>query len=73
MSMVRETSPPGPGAPDPDLDDDTLHLDDQDRPAGVSGGLARSLMLILMGVSIGVFWREVFQLTVKLFNQLAGG
>ena len=31
----------------------------------LSGGLMSSLGLVLIGASIGVFWREVFQLTIR--------
>ena len=32
---------------------------------GMSNGLVNSLTLILIGASIGVFWREIFQLTIR--------
>ena len=32
---------------------------------GLSPGLFQSLALILIGASIGIFWREVFQLTIR--------
>ena len=31
----------------------------------LSPGLINSLALVLIGASIGVFWREVFQLTIR--------
>ena len=34
-------------------------------PVGDRRGLFHSLTLILIGASIGVFWREVFQLTIR--------
>jgi len=50
-------SEPGLG---PDLE--TRPVADQ---RGLSPGLFHSLTLILLGASIGVFWREVFQLTIR--------
>ena len=35
---------------------------------GLSPGLFYSLALMLFGASIGVFWREVFQLTIRMIE-----
>ncbi|WGM31634.1 hypothetical protein [Brevundimonas sp. NIBR11] len=37
---------------------------------GLSSGFVRSLTLILIGATIGVFWREVFQLTIRAVEAL---
>lgn len=36
----------------------------------VSSGFLNALTLILVGASIGVFWREVFQLTIRAIETL---
>lgn len=55
---------PGPG-----------ETDSEDYPAvpdapALSGRLFNSLTLILLGASIGVFWREVFHLTIRAIQAL---
>lgn len=37
---------------------------------GLAGGLINSLALILLGASIGVFWREVFHLTIRMIQAI---
>ena len=39
-------------------------------PPRLSGGLMNAVALILIGASIGVFWREVFQLTIRAVEAL---
>lgn len=50
----------------PGSDRDARNETPSDRTASApSRGLVNSLILILIGASIGVFWREVFQLTIR--------
>ena len=36
----------------------------------LSGGLMNAVVLMLIGASVGVFWREVFQLTIRMIEEL---
>ena len=55
------------GREDPSMSERDAQNDDSSARTAppMSRGLFNSLMLVLIGASIGVFWREVFQLTVR--------
>lgn len=54
---------------DPAVSEPRVELDPDPGPAadqrGLSPGLFNSLALMLIGFSVGVFWREIFQLTIR--------
>ncbi len=62
MTGIKDREDPPGSEPDKGADPDSRFVSGQ---RGLSPGLFNSLALMLIGVSVGVFWREVFQLTVR--------
>ena len=62
MTGIKDREDPTGSEPDEGPDPDSSPVSEQ---RGLSPGLFNSLALMLIGVSVGVFWREVFQLTIR--------
>ena len=67
MTGIKDREDPAGSDPDRGPDLEPCPVSEQ---RGLSPGLFNSLALMLIGVSVGVFWREVFQLTVRAIEAL---